>query len=381
MVDSAAAALAVITTLRAAGHEAFLVGGCVRDQLLGRPVHDHDVATSAHPDQVLALFPRTIAVGKAFGVVVVVGPGEVSTEVATYRADGVYIDGRRPTDVVFTTAAGDVARRDFTVNALLQDPVTGAIIDHVGGRADLQQRILRAVGDPLARLREDRLRVLRALRFAAVLGFTIEPVTWAAVLSTTLDGISRERVLEEWRKALSAGAGPAFLRLLDQSGHLQEVTPGAATTQVDLLAKLATAPVLVQVAAWLLPLGAAGAQVWLNQEPVPVTWRRDLPWLITWGPRLRDLDQGQRRRLLRDPRGEALAALAVALGDVPGADTDWLGEARRYPACPVTATVLLAAGLPPGPALGSALEMAQVIWFNGFSGSSQDLTKTVMTAL
>ncbi len=377
MADSAAAALAVIITLRKARHEAFLVGGCVRDQLLGRPVHDHDVATSAHPEEVLALFPRTIAVGKAFGVVVVVGPDNISTEVATYRADGVYIDGRRPTEVVFTTAAGDVARRDFTVNALLQDPLTGQIIDHVGGLRDLEQRVLRAVGDPQARLREDRLRVLRALRFAAVLGFTIEPATWAAVTSIALDGISRERVLEEWRKALTAGAGAAFLRLLADSGHLQEVTPGASPHQVDVLARLARAPLLVQMAAWLLPLGAAAAQAWLDQEPVPVAWRRDLPWLITWGPRLSNLDLSRRRRLLRDPRGEGLAGLALGLGGGQGPEMDWLNEARRYPACPLTASMLLAAGWAPGPAVGSALEKSQVIWFNGFSGSEKDLILAV----
>jgi poly(A) polymerase len=184
--DNPASRLArrAIAQLRAAGHEALLAGGCVRDVVLGREPKDYDVATAARPEQVEALFPHTVAVGKAFGVIRVLDDDDrsVAVEVATFRSDGPYADGRHPTSVQFTDARHDAERRDFTVNALFLDPDGGAVIDYVGGRADLDKRLIRAVGDPRARFAEDKLRLLRAVRFAAGLGFDIDQATLAAVI-------------------------------------------------------------------------------------------------------------------------------------------------------------------------------------------------------
>ena len=175
-----AAAKTVTERLAGAGHVAYINGGAVRDRLLGVAPNDVDVATSARPEEVAALFPDSRFVGAAFGVVLV-RVNDQSIEVATFRSEGPYLDGRRPSAVRFATEEEDVRRRDFTVNGLLLDPATGEVIDHVGGRRDLEARILRAIGDPHERFREDHLRLLRAVRFAAQLGFEIEPETRAAV--------------------------------------------------------------------------------------------------------------------------------------------------------------------------------------------------------
>ena len=222
------APLAVLRALREAGHEAFLVGGCVRDLLLERPPKDWDIATSALPEQIEALFPKTLSIGKAFGIIAVV-PGEGDpVEVATYRRDAPYADGRRPDSVSFTNAREDALRRDFTVNALLLDPETGGIRDYVGGRADLEARIIRAIGDPAVRFAEDHLRLLRAVRFAATLGFAIEPATWAAIRERAADirRISAERVRDELFRLLTESnrAGEA-LQMLRDSGLLKEILP------------------------------------------------------------------------------------------------------------------------------------------------------------
>ncbi len=223
-----AAPLGILRTLRADGHEAFLVGGCVRDLLLGREPKDWDIATDAFPDRIEALFPKTIAVGKAFGIIAVV-PGEGNpVEVATYRVDSPYADGRRPESVGFTDAREDALRRDFTINALLFDPATGEIRDYVNGQADLRAGIIRAIGDPAVRFAEDHLRLLRAVRFAATLGFAIEPATFAALrtLAPQIRRISAERVRDELFRLLteSRKAGEA-LQLLRDSGLLKEILP------------------------------------------------------------------------------------------------------------------------------------------------------------
>lgn len=224
-----AAALAVARRLVEHGHRALFAGGCVRDRLLGREPSDYDVATSATPEEGTALFPHAVTVGARFGVVVVPIDG-FNVEVATFRADGLYVDGRRPADVTFSDPPTDASRRDFTVNGLFEDPVTGEILDYVGGRADLEARLLRAIGDPEARFREDHLRLLRAVRFAVQLGFAIEPETLAAVrrLAPLVAGVSAERVRDELLKTLKRGRGRG-LRLLDETGLLPHVLPEATT--------------------------------------------------------------------------------------------------------------------------------------------------------
>ena len=228
------------------GCEAYFAGGCVRDLLLGVQPKDFDVTTAARPEQVMRLFPRTEAVGAHFGVVLVidVGRGEdggerVATEVATFRTDGTYTDGRRPDTVIFSdNPREDVLRRDFTVNGLLLDalrfeagePADACVLDFVDGRADLEARTIRAIGDPVRRFTEDKLRTLRAVRFAARLGFAIEPATLGAMRQLAPDvlQVSPERIREELTKVLTEGAAPRGFELLDQAGLLAVLLPEVA---------------------------------------------------------------------------------------------------------------------------------------------------------
>ena len=195
----------IIERLRGAGFEALLAGGCVRDLLLGRAPKDYDVATSARPDQVLSLFPKSLEVGAAFGVVIVCdGPTQV--EVATFRSEGEYSDGRRPDAVTFTDARQDALRRDFTINGMFLDPASGNVVDYVGGRTDLEARLIRAIGDPERRFSEDRLRMLRAVRFAAELLFDLDPATAEAIrrMAPGVATVSGERVAAELGRLLTA---------------------------------------------------------------------------------------------------------------------------------------------------------------------------------
>jgi poly(A) polymerase len=276
MQEQFEAACQILRTLRQAGHQALLAGGCVRDLLLDLEPKDFDVATSAPPEVVLRLFPRTFAVGAKFGVVLVAtcggadsadaGPCDtpdspsanatreeekyVVTEVATFRADGAYSDGRRPDEVRYTqTAAEDVQRRDFTINGLLLDPLRGgstldeyladpaalrsAVLDHVGGLADLDARLLRAIGRPEARFEEDHLRMLRAVRFAARYNLAIEDKTLAAIraLAPKIALISRERVRDELTRMLTGGRARRAFELLASTGLLAHILPEVAAMQ------------------------------------------------------------------------------------------------------------------------------------------------------
>ncbi len=223
-------AMAVVSRLRDAGFGAFFAGGCVRDHLRGVPPHDFDIATSARPDEVESLFPgRSDLVGKSFGVAIV-REGSLRFEVATFRADGPYSDGRHPDSVTFTSAEEDARRRDFTVNALFYDPFALRVLDHTGGVADLAARRLRAVGDPARRFAEDKLRLLRAVRFAANLGFEIEPATWDALrrMAPEIAVVSAERIRDELDKWLTGPDPARGLDLLDASGLLDVLLPEVA---------------------------------------------------------------------------------------------------------------------------------------------------------
>ncbi|MFM8807534.1 MAG: CCA tRNA nucleotidyltransferase, partial [Chthoniobacterales bacterium] len=193
-MEPKAAATDIARHLQQAGHTAYFAGGCVRDELLGLDPHDYDIATSAKPTEVQQLFPHTQAVGAHFGVILVMEHGR-AFEVATFRSDHEYIDGRRPEMVTFSTPEEDAARRDFTINGMFHDPVTDKFIDFVGGQADLKSKTLRAIGDPVARFREDKLRLLRAIRFAARFGYEIDPATWDAIKAHAADihAVSAER--------------------------------------------------------------------------------------------------------------------------------------------------------------------------------------------
>jgi poly(A) polymerase len=253
-------AISIVRTLREAGHQAYLVGGCVRDILLGRQPADYDVTTEATPEEVMRIFPQTYAVGAQFGVVLVPVPEKsaisasgrqetgqalslgstaevcVATdhartnlvEVATFRSDVGYSDGRHPDQVRYTTnPREDVERRDFTINGLLLDPVTNEVLDFVGGRRDLDAHIIRTIGQPRLRFAEDKLRLLRAVRFAARFDYQIEPETFRAIqkLSEQIHQVSRERVRDELTKMLTEGRARRAFLLLDETGLLHEVLP------------------------------------------------------------------------------------------------------------------------------------------------------------
>ena len=227
--DIDAGALRVVETLRRAGFQALLAGGCVRDLALGRVPKDWDVVTDAGPEEVAALFEHTVPVGAQFGISLVV-LDEGDYEVARFRSDGPYRDSRRPASIESADARADAARRDFTINGLFYDPESGELLDYVGGQQDLDAKVIRAIGDPAARFAEDHLRLLRAVRFAARLGFTIEPATWDALCAQveSIASVSAERIRDELTLLLTEGGAGCGLRLLDQSGLLQAVLPEVA---------------------------------------------------------------------------------------------------------------------------------------------------------
>ncbi|PYU98101.1 MAG: phosphohydrolase [Acidobacteria bacterium] len=241
MDEKRQAAVEIVRRLRAEGFQAYLVGGCVRDLVMGREPQDYDVSTDATPDAVVRLYPESLTVGAQFGVVLL--PREAGdVEVATFRSDGRYTDGRHPDQVRYSkTAEEDVRRRDFTINGLLYDPLaapaaaptdrlaaaTNGVLDHVGGLADIQERRIRTIGDPTERFSEDRLRMLRAVRFTARFGFSLDPAALKAIreLAPEIRDVSAERVRDEIVKILTEGNPRRGFELLDEAGLLKEVLP------------------------------------------------------------------------------------------------------------------------------------------------------------
>src|SRR5262245_31696779 len=274
-------AVEVVRRLREAGHQALWAGGCVRDQLLGQTPKDYDVATDAVPDRIREIFGRrrTLALGAAFGVITVLGPkaaGQI--EVATFRKDAAYSDGRHPDAVTFSDAEHDAQRRDFTINGLFFDPLAEQVIDYVGGQQDLARRVIRAIGDPLARIAEDKLRMLRAARFAARFDFALDAGTLAAIRqqAAELVIVSAERVAAELRLILTHASRAAGVQLLADSNLLEVVLPEATpllqsreqwTRCVNILALLHAPTFAMALAALLRELQLA--------EP-----DRDLPQLV-----------------------------------------------------------------------------------------------------
>ena len=224
-------ATSIVRRLHAAGFDAYWVGGCVRDVLLGREPQDYDIATNARPEAIEELFAKTIPIGKQFGVILVVVDGH-QFQVATFRAESDYTDGRRPENVRFSSAREDAMRRDFTVNGLFFDPVNGQLYDWVGGAADLRAKLIRTIGSPDERFAEDHLRLLRAIRFAAQLGFQIEPATFAAVQehAARIQRVSTERIRDELLKLFAPPHAGRGLDLLRKSGLLQYVLPELVPT-------------------------------------------------------------------------------------------------------------------------------------------------------
>ena len=290
-----ATAVEIVRHLQTAGFSAFWVGGCVRDFLLGREPQDYDIATSARPEQVEKLFKRTVAVGRKFGVMVVVENGR-QFQVATYRAEADYRDGRHPERVTFADARADALRRDFTVNGLFYDPIAEKLHDWVGGEKDLRAKIIRTIGVPEERFAEDHLRLLRAVRFAAQLGFEIEPQTFAAIkrLASKIELISAERIRDELIKLfspLSFGVPPSGGKLHSTSGPPEGGTPNysPAARGLVLLRDSGLLPgVLPEIVAMIAcgqspdfhPEGTVFEHIRLMLEKLPADAHPSLPWAV-----------------------------------------------------------------------------------------------------
>jgi poly(A) polymerase len=288
-------AVEIVRRLQTAGFAAFWVGGCVRDFLLGREPQDYDIATDARPEQIEKLFKRTLAVGRKFGVMIVV-EGKHQFQVATFRAEADYQDGRRPEKVVFSSAEADAQRRDFTVNGLFYDPIAEKLHDWVGGEKDLRAKIIRTIGAPEERFAEDHLRLLRAIRFAAQLGFEIEPQTFAAVkkLAPKIELISAERVRDELIKLFAPPLGaPASCRRIlpspaSQNAGETPALPGAARGLVLLRDSRLLPGILPELIATLLcqqspdyhPEGTVFEHIRLMLEKLPLNSPSSLPWAV-----------------------------------------------------------------------------------------------------
>jgi len=224
------AAVSIVKRLQESGHQALLAGGCVRDHLLGFKPTDYDIATSATPDQIEKIFSKTIPVGRQFGVMLVI-LNSIQFEVATFRTEGGYQDGRRPGFVNFSNAEEDASRRDFTVNGLFYDPIQHRVLDYVGGVKDLSDELIRCIGDPAKRFEEDKLRLMRAIRFSARLGFAIEVKTWDEIKlrAAQIDLVSKERIRDEIDKILTSPQPERGLSLLVESGLWKYLWPSISS--------------------------------------------------------------------------------------------------------------------------------------------------------
>jgi tRNA nucleotidyltransferase/poly(A) polymerase len=386
----------VVRRLRAAGHEALFAGGCVRDQLLGLQPKDYDVATSAWPEEIVSLFGkrRTLGIGAAFGVVAVRGPRKAMVEVATFRQDGRYLDGRHPESVAFSTAEADAQRRDFTINGLFFDPVGERVIDYVGGVDDLNRRVVRAIGDPAARFDEDKLRMLRAVRFAATYDFALDPATLEAIqrLAGELVIVSAERIAEEMRRVLRHRSRRRALRLLRESRLLDVVLPDSKAFADDeqeghaapdssawertlaVLDALEAPTFAVALAALVRELGNCDDPRDALIETIGSRWRlsNDEIEEAAWVRRRENLVRQARstpwprlQRILIGPFAHELLVLGEAAARVVDGSTDEIAYCREKLALPpkelnpaplITGDDLIAAGLHPGPIFHVALE-------------------------
>ena len=403
------AARRIVDRLRLGGYEAYFAGGWVRDFLLRRKPRDIDIATSAPPDEVRRLFPRSRAIGAHFGVVQVSMYGR-AFEVATFRSDGEYVDGRRPSSVVFSGPAEDARRRDFTINGLFYDPAGGRLIDYVGGREDIERRLVRTIGDPRERFREDKLRLLRALRFACSLGFDIVPETWDAIgtLAPRIIEVSWERIRDELAEIFTGPDPGRGLELLHRSRLLAELLPEVAALEQaphprsgDLLAHASAvlsrlhsrSPVLA-FAALLKDVAAgpghpaegdegSGAQRGETVERIcrrlkmsngDIRAVRDLVETHPELYRLPEMSRGEWMRMAAREEIEnhlRLLGAAVAAGSgTPSLHAGWRRRLQEFRDSPplrplVDGSDLVALGLEPGPAFREILETVRDLQFEG----------------
>lgn len=364
-------AVEVVHTIREARHQALWAGGCVRDQLLGIEPKDYDVATSARPEQIRELFGkrRTLAIGAAFGVITVLGrKSHDPIEVATFRSDGEYLDGRHPTSITYSDAEHDAQRRDFTINGLFFDPLAETTIDYVGGKADLEAGIIRAIRDPRERFTEDKLRMLRAVRFAATFNFEIESETLQAVreMAPEVGSVSAERIGMELRRMLVHQRRALALKLLVETGLLKQVLPSLAVYQSEALAE--TGKVLERLDDPSLALALA-TLLWQLNDPTQVTAvARSLRYTNREGERatwllenLRQLAQAELapwpriQRLLIHPGAGELIELHEAIAGGEDSSSAFcrgklaLPEEELNPSPLVVGADLIAHGVKPGP--------------------------------
>ena len=393
-------AVTVVERLRQAGHETYWAGGCVRDDLLGRTPADYDVATAARPDQVRQVFGhrRTLAVGAAFGVITVLGPkGSGQVEVATFRADAPYTDGRHPAGVTFCSAREDAQRRDFTINGLFLDPLSGAVHDFVGGRDDLAAGGVRAIGVPAMRFGEDHLRMLRAVRFAAFFGFALDDETRTAVerMAHLVTSVSPERIAAELRAMVSRAGRRRALELLDETGLAREVLPELAPGPgVDAAGRARWQAAAAIVAALdepdlpralaILAAGHDGGVVrqvggrlrLSNHETKTAGWLWDAVAALGGeaAATLRSRPWSSVQPWLAHDQAAALADVLrarAACGRGEPAAAAWITEqvarprAELDPPPLVTGDDLLAAGVPPGKAVGAALARIRGLQLDG----------------
>jgi tRNA nucleotidyltransferase/poly(A) polymerase len=388
----------ILTRLTAAGYTAVLAGGCVRDAWLGRPVADFDVATDARPEEIEKLFPKTVAIGKAFGIIKVIGRGDTTSggrhgiDVATFRSDGAYLDGRHPSKIEFADLAGDALRRDFTINSLYFRWSDRKVVDLVGGVEDLGKKRIRAVGEAVDRFREDALRPLRAVRFAAQLNFAIEPATWNAIqeLAPQTGRVAKERQMEELRKLAGAEFNVKGWELFRAAGLMAAVLPPLAalieTRPKDwqralqaLLASRAGWPPAVAIGWFAFAFGEAQVVPWLDFLKSSTEERRQGEAVLTGLKKLsgRDTSLAERLRILDGESGAWLVKLwpfarlqtpAIALQVVDETVTQFqrlMGPDGHLPAPWVNGDDLLAMGLKPGAELGRLLEAAYDVQLTG----------------
>jgi tRNA nucleotidyltransferase/poly(A) polymerase len=392
-------ALDVVKKLRVAGYESLWAGGCVRDQLLKLEPKDYDVATSAKPEEIRELFGkrRTLAIGASFGVITVLGPRSAGQiEVATFRTDAAYSDGRHPDSVTFTNAEEDARRRDFTINGLFYDPVAEQVVDYVGGQADLADRLIRAIGDPDLRFGEDKLRMLRAVRFAATFGFRIEDETFGAIgkMAADITTVSAERIGGELRRMLLDANRRTALELLRETGLLAHVLPEVAA--LDASSWQETLRVSAELNEPTLPLalaallhqvqedgvaGSVGRRLryttkeaertgWLLSQLATVADARNLYW-----PRLQ-------RVLVHDGAAE-LMALREAIAGPEDPELVFCRERLAWPTERLNPTPLLdgsdliAHGLSPGRQFAALLEQIRDAQLTGQIASRDDALQFV----
>lgn len=394
-------ARAIVERLRERGFQALWAGGCVRDLVLGLEPYDFDVATDATPAEVMRLFPRTVPVGVSFGVVRVLGPaGAGEVEVATFRSDGRYVDGRRPESVRFGRAEEDARRRDFTINGMFLDPLSGEVLDFVGGQDDLRAGIIRAIGDPRARFSEDKLRLIRAVRFAARFGFPLEPDTRAAVveMADQIQVVAAERITQELMRMLIAETRSQAVALLLETGLMKALFPPlAARLELDratllraTLAALASLPKTTTLPVALATLFHPGLPLELDEAGLNAinTMQQTLRlsnadhervnWLVRHAGALFALAEQRpcvRKTLLAHPGLPDLLAYHAAMVQARGLDDASIRYVRDYltrlPEGPLNPEPLLTgddlkrAGVPPGPSFGRLLGQAREAQLDG----------------